>query len=105
MIVPFSGRDTLQLRSPRNGCRRSAHNVLTFWRHARGAWLTWRMGRHRPTGVSPGVEGPFGDEAVKAELVGNRVGGAPALDERSIREIVGLAHPSGRPRPVRAERA
>jgi hypothetical protein len=55
--------------------------------------------------LPPDVEGPFGGEAVTAVTVGNRVGGAPALDERSSREIMGLAHPGGQPRPVRAERA
>jgi hypothetical protein len=55
--------------------------------------------------LPPDVEGPFGGEAVTAVPVGNRVGGAPALDERSSREMVGLAHPGGKPRPVRAERA
>jgi hypothetical protein len=39
-----------------------------------------------------GVAGLFGDEAVKAVLVGDRVRGAPALDEASIRQIIGLAH-------------
>ena len=28
MIVPFSSREILGVRSPRNGCRRSAHNGL-----------------------------------------------------------------------------
>jgi CheY-like chemotaxis protein len=51
------------------------------------------------------VEGLFSDEAVKAVLVGDRVGGAPALDEVSIRQIIGLAHADGQPRRFRAERS
>jgi hypothetical protein len=43
------------------------------------------------------------NEAVKAVLAGDRVGGAPALAEHSIRSIIGWAHADGPPRPVTAE--
>jgi CheY-like chemotaxis protein len=48
------------------------------------------------------LAGLFRDEAVQAVLVGDRAGGAPALDERAIREIVGLAHADEPLRPLRA---
>jgi hypothetical protein len=49
------------------------------------------------------IEGLFSDEAVRSVLVGDRAGGAAALDEPSIRQIIGLAHADRHPRPVKAE--
>lgn len=49
------------------------------------------------------IEGLFSDEAVRSVLVGDRAGGAAALDEPSIRQIIGLAHADRQPRPVKAE--
>jgi hypothetical protein len=40
---------------------------------------------------------------VRSVLVGDRAGGAAALDEPSIRQIIGLAHADRQPRPVKAE--
>jgi hypothetical protein len=59
------------------------------------------MGRRRPTGLSPpNVDGRLGDEAVTAVLVGDRAGGVPALDEVSIRQIIGLVHADMQPEAV-----
>ena len=46
------------------------------------------------------IEELFSDEAVKAVLVGDRTGGAAALDEASIRQIIGLAHADMQPEAV-----
>jgi hypothetical protein len=46
------------------------------------------------------ADGLFGDEAGKAVLVGDRAGGVPALDEVSIRQIIGLVHADMQPEAV-----
>jgi hypothetical protein len=50
------------------------------------------------------VETLFSDEAVKTVLIGDRAGGAAALDERSIRQIIGLAHADREPGAVPEDR-